>query len=222
MSKATVRHLTGHPAQRGVQDLLVALPQLASRSIDQYASLLSRTSQLFAGLIPAQLLSSTDCCEIPEQECPPHCVCEIAWEACRGETVKASIRVRNTSSQSRNFAFSAGPMQGQGSSPGAPTVSPTSRQLRSGESVDVAIELPVTEKFEAGERYEAKVLIRGAYEQCVIVRLDVVACPSVRCEVDQGDPPVRIRAHQWYDHFQCTEPCERGDEAPRGTTPHHG
>lgn len=31
------------------------------------------------------------------------------------------------------------------------------------------------------------------------------------CEVVLGDPPVRIRAHHWYDHFQCTERCECSD-----------
>jgi hypothetical protein len=218
MSKATVRHLTGTAVERGMQDLLVALPQLASRSIDQYASLLARSSQLLAGLIPGQLLSTADCCEIPEQDCPPRCVCEIAWEASPGETVKASIRVRNTSAQARNFTFSAAPLQGGGDSPGALTISPAARTLASGESVDVAISLVVNDKFKPSERYGTEVLIRGAYEQCVIVRLDVVASPTVRCEIDQGEVPVRIRAERWYHHFQCTEPCERPRQDVPGIT----
>lgn len=214
MSKATVKHLGGTAAQRGLQELFVALPQLATRSIDQYAALLSRSSQLLAGFVPAQLFPAADCCDIPEQACPPRCVCEIAWEASPGETVKASIRVRNTSAQSRNFTFSAAPLQGGGGSPGALSISPPARTLASGESVDVAISLVVNDKFQPGERYETEVLIRGAYEQCVIVRLDVCKTPTVRCEVDQGDPPVRIRAHQWYEHFQCTEPCEPDRQRP--------
>ena len=208
MSKATVRHLTGTTAQRGVQDLLVALPQFASRSIDQYAALLARSSKVLAELVPAQLFASGDCCEIPEQDCPPRCVCEIGWEASPGETVKASIRVRNTSAQTRNFTFSAAPLQSGGDAPGALGISPAARTLASGESVDVALGLVVNEKFKPGERYSTEVLIRGAYEQCVLVRLDVLASPTVCCEVEQGDVPVRIRAERWYHNFQCTEPCE--------------
>ena len=217
MSKATVRHLTGTAAERGMQDLLVALPQLASRSIDQYAALLARSSKLVAGFVPAQLFTTSGCCDIPEQECPPRCVCEIAWEASPGETVKAAIRVRNTSSQARNFTFGAAPLQGGGESPGALALSPEARTLAPGESVDVAIAVTVNDKFKPGECYGTEVLVRGAYEQCVIVRLDVVPSATVRCELDQGDPPVRIRAHRWYEHFQCSEPCE--PERPRPNQP---
>lgn len=218
MSKATVRHLSGTAAERGVEDLLVALPQLVSRSVEQYAALLGRSSKLLTGLVPAQLFSTSDCCDIPQQDCPPRCVCEIAWEACPGETVKASVRVRNTSAQARNFTFSAAPLQGGGDAPGALAISPAARTLQSGESVDVAIVLAVNDKFRPGERYATEILIRGAYEQCVIVRLDVVSSATVCCEIDQGDTPVRIRAHRWYEHFQCTEPCgpERSRPTPQG------
>jgi hypothetical protein len=67
--------------------------------------------------------------------------------------------------------------------------------------------------LQAGAQYVAEVRIVGAYEQCVRLVLDVAAkgavvdCGPSRCEVAAGDLPVRIRAHRWYDHFQCTEPC---------------
>jgi hypothetical protein len=60
--------------------------------------------------------------------------------------------------------------------------------------------------------YDAEIVVVGAYEQCVRVTLRVrckKTCGDERCtcEVIQGDPPLRIRTHHWYDHFQCTEPC---------------
>jgi len=206
MSTARVRHLSGGNAQRGLDELLSKLPKLATRSIEQYVDLLQRGSSLMSAMLPKQLLSTAGCCDIPQQDCPPHCVCEIAWQAAPGEPVQATIRVTNTSAQARSFSFKATPLRG-GASPGTLGIAPASAYLSSGQSVTVTLATTVGNDARPGESYNAEVLIHGAYEQCVIVRLDVCSNQSAHCEVEQGDPPVRVRAHQWYHHFQCEEPC---------------
>jgi hypothetical protein len=85
----------------------------------------------------------------------------------------------------------------------------------------VEVSATVPDEFVDGD-YVAEVFITGSYEQCVELRLGVVPsqkCPPGKprcfCDVVQGDPPVRIRAHRWYDHFQCTEPCGTRARATR-------
>ncbi len=152
------------------------------------------------------------CCEIPETECPPRCVCDIRWKSCPGGTVKGVIKVTNTGSATRNFTFNATPFSGPGNPKAAIQVSPSSASLPPGAFVNVAVTFTVTEDFHSGGQYTAEFQVYGAYEQCVRLTLDIEPatgkeCPREHCEVRAGDLPVRIRAHQWYDHFQCTEPC---------------
>ena len=220
MSTARVRHLSGSNAQRGLDEVLSKLPKLATRSIEQYVDLLQRGSSLVSAMLPKQLLPMAGCCDIPQQDCPPRCVCEIAWEAAAGESVQATIRVTNTSTQARSFSFKATPLQG-GASASTLNLSPAGANLVSGQSVTLTLATTLGNDAKPGERYSAEVLIHGAYEQCVVVRLDVCSNQSAHCEVEQGDPPVRVRAHQWYHHFQCEEPCApaRSTEQPGGTVP---
>lgn len=147
------------------------------------------------------------CCDIPEKDCPPRCVCKVNWKAARGERLNAVIRVTNRSNQARNFVFHAKPFTGGGKELPGPTVTPTTVFLQSGESISVKAELTVTELFQVGTVYDSEVVITGAYEQCVCLTLCVDPESVCHCSVEQGDPPVRVRAHQWYDHFQCVEPC---------------
>jgi hypothetical protein len=149
-------------------------------------------------------------CEIPEIDCPPRCVCEVTWEASPGETPALTVRVTNASKFARTFHLDATSFVGDGGSPGTITLAPKSLSLPAGHVGIVNATFTVPDVPEGA--YEAEILVRGAYEQCVRVRLTVKCektCGESRCtcEVVQGDPPVRIRAHHWYDHFQCTEPC---------------
>jgi hypothetical protein len=175
-------------------------------SLEKSTGFLLDASRAVEASLP-RLRLSLGCCDIPEQECPPRCVCEIDWAACRGETLKATIRVTNTGSKPQNFSFQATPFQGPGNPPDQIQLAPTNATLAPGGSTVVQATLTVSGAFQSGQQYTAEILIRGAYEQCVRVNL-VVGCEAVcHCEVEQGDIPVRIRAHQWYDHFQCEEPC---------------
>src|SRR5262249_46017024 len=89
-------------------------------------------------------------------------------------------------------------------------LSPASLSLAPGQAGVVRATFTVPRTPEGD--YDAEIVVRGLYEQCVCVTLKVQCKKTCgdeccACEVVQGDPPVRIRAHQWYHHFQCTEPC---------------
>jgi hypothetical protein len=161
------------------------------------------------------------CCDIPEQECPPRCVCEICWEATGGEELTCTVRVRNASSRTRTFDLSATELTGPAGTLPELTVTPAQLTLAPDRSGLAQGTLALPEDAAEGT-YEGEILIHGAYEQCVRVQVTVkgtkkctcgqreCCCrqPCCMCEVVQGDPPLRIRAHYWYDHFQCTEGCE--------------
>jgi hypothetical protein len=88
-----------------------------------------------------------------------------------------------------------------------PAVEPSSARLATGESVLVTVAIPLSQGFATGRQYAGEIAIRGRYEQCVRLRVSVVAEPRPHCEVEQGEIPTRIRPHRWSDHFQCEEPC---------------
>ena len=201
--------------QLGPKLMLDLGPKLLSLSVDSTRSFLEAATGLVTATLPKVEISRLQepCCEIPETECPPRCVCEIHWKVCPGSTVHAEILVTNTGSQARQFAFSAAPFHGPGNPQTKMQLSPASAQLGRHDSVNVGVDLTVSSEFQSGAQYVAEVRIVGAYEQCVRITLDVssasstVDCSPRHCEVNAGDLPVRVRAHRWYDHFQCTEPC---------------
>jgi len=139
-------------------------------------------------------------------------VCEIRWEAAAGERLRAVVRVTNTSRDDRNFQFWAKGFQ-VGNKTVPLTVSPAAERLKAGGSTSVVAEFTPTHDFQAGQTYTAELLIEGAYEQCVCFQFTPVAEVVARCEVEQGDPPIRLRAHHWYDHFRCAEPCVQPGES---------
>lgn len=220
MSKVAVRPLDRSCSADG-PDLGAIGPRLLSLSVDAVTDLL----QGVAGLLGAALASRppsalrcpprSDCCAIPEVDCPPRCVCEIDWEAALGEKLHCTVRVENSSATTRTFHVQATPFSGPGGAGPAVAVAPASFELAGGASRAVEATFAVPEEMAVGA-HEAEIVVRGAYEQCVRVVLRVTGkprcgpeSPPCRCTVTQGDPPVRIRAHHWYDHFQCAEPCVR-------------
>ena len=213
MSQAHARRLTGSASQQGLDQLLNDLPPLLTSAFDQYVGLLKRGSQLVSGLLPDSLSSLTAanaCCEVPTQDCPPRCVAEICWQPCPGETVRATVNVKNTSSVSRSFSFTAGEL-----GPAKVQLEPGSAQLAPGQSV--ALQVTVSpDGLKPGETYTSEILVRGAYEQCVKLKLrqeTPAAAPQV--DVEQGEVPEHISELKWYRHWQCVEPCA----APTRPTP---
>jgi hypothetical protein len=126
--------------------------------------------------------------------------------------VQAHIHIVNTGTQTRNFTFVATPFSGPGNPAAKVAISSSGTTLAPNASANITADLTVTSDFQPGARYDAELQIYGAYEQCVRMTLDVAPpigkeCAVERCEVRAGDLPSRIRAHQWYHHFQCVEPC---------------
>ena len=212
MSHASVKQpTTGQPSkgQPSLEDL-VEFFKLLLLSLDNVRRVMQEAPSILPQMPAPLSLRQKDCCEIPETECPPRCVCEVRWEASPGETPSITVRVTNSSKSARTFQVHATPFVGFGGSPGTLSLSPSSLTLQPGHAGIVSANFTVPNVPEGD--YHAEIIVSGAYEQCVHVTLRVQCrktCGDEHCTCDvvQGDPPVRIRAHHWYDHFQCIEPC---------------
>jgi hypothetical protein len=146
-------------------------------------------------------------CKIPETACPPRCVCSMTLAAMTAQTVVAGIRVVNQAHETRTFELAATPFF-NGVVKAEFTFSPVSLTLSPGTSGFATGSLKIPADFGKGT-YEAEITVTGAYEQCVKVELEV-GCDdhrSATCEVIECERYERIRAHHWYDHFQCMEEC---------------
>jgi hypothetical protein len=213
MTRVRVVSKTG---QASLEDFLDFGAKLLVLSLDNIRTVLQQAPRL---ALPLPDLMPRRCeCAIPETECPPRCVCEVEWEASQGETPSLTVRLTNSANVTRNFNLHATPFLGSGGSPGTLSLAPSTLTLAPGEAGLVNAKFTVP-KVPDGD-YDAEIVIQGAYEQRVCVRLRV-DCKSKCgdehgvCDVVQGNPPVRIRAHQWYHHFQCVEPCaEVGSRHP--------
>jgi len=168
-------------------------------------------------------------CFIPERNCPPRCACEVRWSARRGEHVSAILRIVNASNTTtRTFDLAAGGFVSAGQPVSGLNIELSSSSVTLRPERSALVEAHCTVPVNIGEgRYEAEIDVNGSYEQFVHVVFEVVQkrpwhlldclrydCKEQRCEIVQGDPPVRVRAHRWYDHFQCTSPCTVPEERP--------
>jgi hypothetical protein len=188
-------------------------PRLMVISADTTRDFVRAAGELISATLPTIQVPRTarPCCEIPETPCPPRCVCDLTSEARPGEAISLTVRVINASKSTRTFQLHATTFVGPGGAPGALTLAPSSLTLEAGHAGIITATFTVPNIPEGD--YRAEIVVQGAYEQCVRVTLRVrcrKTCgdePCI-CDVVQGEPPVRIRAHDWYDHFQCTEPCD--------------
>ena len=202
MSQAYVRDLTGSKAEQGIDAMLDELPGMLSSATSVYLKLIRRAGRAVGELLPADVLAgANECCAVPTQDCPPRCVAEICWEACAGETQRATITVRNTSNQARTFTFTAGNL-----GPAKVDVAPPAAQIAAGQSVTLQVAVPAA-GLKEGETYATELLVRGAYEQCVKLKLRVMQTTVPQVCLAQGDVPQRITELKWYRHWQCTDPC---------------
>jgi hypothetical protein len=226
MRKYAIQHEPHDRPYANFKDVILLGPHLMAASLEHAGRLVRLTSNLLVGRFPLHHhdyhSSEHSCyCEIPETHCPPRCVCEIHWEAGAGEQLKSIIRVTNTSKKTRSFHFTATSFQGPGDPQVPMTVSPATANLAPSQSTPVTVTFTPTGVFQPGQTYHGEVLIKGAYEQCVCFEFIALREGHVECEVEQGDPPIRIRKHDWYDHFQCAEPCFPQDE-PNVPVEQHG
>jgi hypothetical protein len=208
---------------------MTTMPALQSAASSMTAAMPAVASSASA-MLPSvsSLLPTTTCCEIPETACPPRCVCVIAWQAARGEDAKATITLTNTAKKAQAYSIESTTFQGPSGDTGVtPTVAPANVNLNPNQSATIEVTLNVTDKFETNNSYAAEVTITGQYEQCVQLHLTVTPSRRHHCDVKQGDIPTHIRAHRWYDHFQCEEPCfepatpRRTDQTDHPGETHH-
>jgi len=177
MSTVRVRSLAGpatspeETAQRLISVSIEGLRDLGQRLGDVLAPAISearRSPQMQA----SRTGCGCGCCQIPEQECPPRCVCEVCWEAAAAEELTCTVRVRNASSRTRTFELSATELTGPAGTLAELTVTPARLTMAPGRSGLAQGTLTVPENAATGI-YEGEILIRGAYEQCVCVQVTV-------------------------------------------------
>lgn len=142
-------------------------------------------------------------CEIPETHCPHHCVCAIDWYGAVGDTLHHKIQITNTGKEKRNFELVP---QVFSCTDKIVTLAPNKKLLAPGESFQAEISFTIPEGF-AGSDYEAEILLKGAYEQCIKLYLEVKTHHEASCHIKQGEIPKVIKAHHWFNHFQCEKPC---------------
>jgi len=151
--------------------------------------------------------SNTGCCEVPTTDCPPYCVCEMKWEALSGEHLQGTLRVTNTSKQAQNYNFVPEAFVGPcGSSAIKTSLKPNTASIAAGDSATITVIIEVPAELQT-DTYESKIKVRGLYEQCVKLQVNVKQRCKPHCDVKQGEIPKRIVEHNWYDHFQCEELC---------------
>ena len=165
-----------------------------------------------------------DCCEIPETCCPSPYVCKIQWIGCPGDSLKYHVQVTNTGKIQREFNLIAVPFP---CSDEAVKVTPNKKTLAPDETLKAVVSFTIPESF-GGGHYLTRIKVAGAYEQYIVVSLYVKPHQSCCCVIEQGEIPKRIKAHHWYHHFQCEEPCfdpvipEPRDPNPTPTPPRPG
>ena len=142
MSKVAVRSLASSCSSEATSFAKVG-PRLLSLSVDAVTDLLQGMAGLLGPVLsggvprcgPTMTKTRSECCAIPETDCPPRCVCEVTWEAARGEKLQCSVRVVNSSAKSRTFHLSATDFAGSGNAAKAAiALSPASLQLAAGMS----------------------------------------------------------------------------------------
>jgi hypothetical protein len=210
--------------QQGVQwlnDYTKMNLQMAQSAAQMYTPVMSAWMNWYQSLLPPQMtelsktasntlmsMAQSVICETPSTDCPPKCACDIQWEANPGETRRSTVKIRNTSKDSIQYSFAAKPFQHCGKTlESTPEVTPQSVTAAPGEVVSVVIGVAVGEQFQSGAAYTSEVLVRGKYERCIKIALNVACACDGACSFDQGDIPYRVRPDSWYRHFQCSEPC---------------
>lgn len=143
------------------------------------------------------------CCLIPETDCPSPCVCHIQWQGCPGDSFRYQIKITNSSKAKRDYTLKPEPFS---CSEEVVAVSPANKTLAPGQSFTAIASFTIPEAM-AGGRYQGVIRLNGAYEQLILVSLAARPRNACCCHIEQGEIPKKIRAHHWFHHFQCEQPC---------------
>lgn len=131
----------------------------------------------------------------------------LTFKLQRGMIPEAVIRVDNHGRSTQVFTITPSALVGAPQAGATLAVTPDALQLSTGQSGVVRMQLRGSLGLTAGQAYRGEVTIQGFLEDRVAVCAEVIADASDHVEVAQGEPPTFVRAHHWYHHFQCTEPC---------------
>jgi hypothetical protein len=168
-------------------------------------------NRFFASAMPAPFATpqSARCgCRIPETDCPPYCACALDWTMAPGDTRVGHIQIKNTSKEFIAYSLAATPLEScERTTQTAPQLKPESGRVAPGQSLHVEVSLTADKSWRAGESYESEIKIRGKYERCVCVRVEVACAPEACCRIEMGEIPKSVHADNWTKHFQCTQLC---------------
>ncbi|WP_166263954.1 hypothetical protein [Marinobacter caseinilyticus] len=188
-------------------NLVLLPPRLLAASLQGAADVVRKTFDgSYGDLCPAchcRHDKHQPCCGIPETRCPSACVGRIHWTGCPGDSFQYQVQVTNTADVEREFTLTAMPFP---CTKETVKVFPDKKTLAPGESLTAVISFTVPETF-AGSTYSARITVAGAYDQFIQVWLVVRPKQACCCHIEQGEIPKRIKAHHWFNHFQCEEDC---------------
>lgn len=143
------------------------------------------------------------CCDIPTTNCPSPYVCHINWHGCPGDTLHYHIQVTNTGKIKREFNLT--PINFPCTDE-VVTVEPNKKVLLPEQSLKAKVSFTIPKDF-GGGIYKTRIKVAGAYEQYILICLNVKAQQDCCCAFDQGEIPTHIKKHEWFNHFQCEEQC---------------
>ena len=143
------------------------------------------------------------CCDVPETPCPSACVAQICWHGGAGDTFHYKFNLVNTSKEEKLFSLEALPF---GGSSDAASFDVKEKLLAPGAQFNSLMSFTVPTEFTGGD-YQAKIVIKGMYEQYALINLSVKPNQDCLTVVEQGAIPTRIKAHHWYNHFQEEVEC---------------
>jgi hypothetical protein len=90
MSHTSVKHSSSTSSlTTSLEDLVGLGFKLILISLDNFRTLVQQVPTSLPQMPDLTSLRPKDpcCCHIPETECPPHCVCDVTWEATPGNPV---------------------------------------------------------------------------------------------------------------------------------------
>lgn len=187
--------------------LLLLPPRLLSASLSSMAEIFKETlNAQYNEVCPSCYGHHSKhkmCCSIPEKHCPSPYACRINWSGCPGDTLHYQIQLTNTAKIKRDFSLI--PVEFP-CTDDVIKVTPDKKSLLPEQSLKATASFTIPESF-GGGIYRTRIKVVGTYAQYILVCLDVHAHENCCCEIEQGEIPKRIKAHYWYHHFQCEEPC---------------
>jgi hypothetical protein len=134
----------------------------------------------------------------------------IVWEIERGVTPLAHLSLANESKERRVFQLSITPLVGVNAEAAELALSATRIELEPRGHAVLRVQLKDTLALGPSQRYHAALLVDGGKAPRIPITCTIKPDPAAYVEVSQGDLPMRLRAHHWYDHFQCSLPCPTG------------